>query len=474
MVVLLAYKRYITKDGKKLGPYYYHNVRDKKGKIKSVYLGTEHPDKQGKEEVVQKPHPFLSFFILVVFLAIIGGLFFVVQNRAGFLAEEIKENEPNFEVDQILIKVLIKKDEFIDKQIRIMNTGETEDDFEVKAEGLLDIVDVKEGFFKIKPGQTKIVNLNFTSVLKGQGIEQAPGVYIGKLIVSSNKFVKDIPVIVEIESKAVLFDMNLNPVAKDRRIPQGDEATIEVRLFNLESIEPVNVEMDYSVKDLAGNTIITETESVVVKTQASFFKTLKIPPNLRDGNYVFVAQAKYGSSVGTSSYLFEVIEAEDKRDFEFAGFCRDDVLCWSLSLVLILMLFSLGAYFYFYFGAYLYHKITGGFAQMVGRKIPAVKVKKVEVQEAKQDGFFRKWKARRARRRERKEERKEERRRDMEEGKVDELREKVAREKEVSKLKEEMKNLKERESIEKEGKERKEEEEKEAEKEDERWIKELR
>ena len=144
----MAYKRYITKDGKKLGPYYYHNVRDNKGKIKSVYLGTEHPDKKESREVVQKPHPFLSFFILVVFLAIIGGLFFVVQNRAGFLAEEIEENEPNFEVDQILIKVLIKKEEFIDKQIRVMNTGETEADFEVKTEGLLDIVDVKEGFFK--------------------------------------------------------------------------------------------------------------------------------------------------------------------------------------------------------------------------------------------------------------------------------------------------------------------------------------
>jgi flagellar biosynthesis GTPase FlhF len=196
----------------------------------------------------------------------------------------------------------------------------------------------------------------------------------------------------------------------------------------------VNVEMEYFVKDLDGNTIITEIESVIVKTQASFFKTLKIPPNLRTGNYVFVAQARYGTSVGTSSYLFEVVKAKEEKKFEFIGFCKDDVFCWSLSIVFVLMLFSLGAYFYFYIGAYLYHKITGGFARLKGREVPAVEVKEVKVKEEnKLKKFLRNWKRRRARRRVEREKRK-----------LKKLKEKVKRDKELLRLKKEMERLKEK------------------------------
>ena len=39
------YKKYITRKGKKTGPYYYESVRLKNGKIKTIYLG-RNPDKE--------------------------------------------------------------------------------------------------------------------------------------------------------------------------------------------------------------------------------------------------------------------------------------------------------------------------------------------------------------------------------------------------------------------------------------------
>ncbi|MBI2654523.1 hypothetical protein HYX02_07010 [Candidatus Woesearchaeota archaeon] len=347
----MAFKRYIRKHGKKLGPYYYENVRSPDGKVKTVYIGTN-PEHHPKHRI-RKP---LFFLILVLILILIlGGSLFVMQNKA-FLEKKVVLQQPDFEIDQILLKVLVKSGEFIEKQIRVMNVGGSATGIDVLAQDLDDIIKIDSPSFSIKPGQTKIVTLNFSSYLPEQKIEQQPGIYIGKFLVKSEKAAKDIPIVVEIETKNVLFDMNLNPVALERRVKQGTDTTIEVRLFNLESIESQNVDVEYFVKDMNGNTIVTESETVVVRTQASFFKTISIPKNLKPGPYVFAAQAKFGNSIGTASYLFDVVGPEE---VSFVQFCKNNVLCLGLSIATILLLFALVAYFYFFIGAYLYDKITG-------------------------------------------------------------------------------------------------------------------
>lgn len=400
----MAFKRYIRRHGKKLGPYYYENVRSNDGRVKSVYLGTNpghHPRHR-----IKKP---LFFLILIlVLILILGGSLFLLQNKS-YLIKKVKAQEPDFEIDQILLKVLIRSNEFIEKQVRIMNTGNDPAGIDVFASGLGDIVTIDSSSFIIKPGQTKIVNLKFSGVNPEQNIEQQPGIYVGKLIAKSEKAAKEVPIVVEIETKNVLFDMNLNPVAIERRVKQGADTTIEVRLFNLESIESVNVDVEYFVKDMNGNTISTETETVVAKTQASFFKTISIPKNLKPGPYVFAAIAKFGNSIGTSSYLFEVVGPEIESSF--VQFCKNSILCLGLSLTTILLLFALIAYFYFFIGAYLYEKVTGV------ATIP--KKEKIEAQATKGPGFFERFAIRigqrRKRRKKEKAEREElERRQDLE------------------------------------------------------------
>ena len=351
-MVLLAYKRYVHKKGKRHGPYYYKNVRGGDGRVRSIYLGKVTSRSKKPLEV--------TIVFLALLLIIISVLFFI-QNRNLVLSQIVAEEAAvPFEVDQILIKVLVKANEFIEKELRVMNVGDEEKSIEVDISGLSDIIDVLDNTFTIKPGQTKIVRLNFSSFDKTEGVEQVPGVYIGKIRVRTGSYEKSVPVVVEIESKNVLFDMNLNPVARDRSVLQGSSTTFEIRVFNLQSIESFNVDMDFFAKDVNGNTIISESESVVVKTQASFFKTLRIPKNLKTGNYIFVAQASLGNSIGTASYLFEVESPpEEKRFTRFLGFCRNDPLCWMLSVIVLLLMFAIGAYAYFFIGAIIYQKLFG-------------------------------------------------------------------------------------------------------------------
>jgi len=391
----LAYKRYVHKEGKRHGPYYYKNVRDENGKVKNIYLGKA--PARGKRPLE------VTIVFLVMLLIIISALFFI-QNRNLVLRKAAAEEAVvPFEVDQILIKVLVKSGEYIGKELRIMNVGDEEETIEVEVSGLSEIVDVLDSGFKIKPGQTKIVRINFSSFDDEKGIEEAPGVYIGKVLVKRDSYEREVPVIVEIESKNVLFDMNLNPVARDRSVLQGSSTTFEIRVFNLQSIDSFNIDMDFFVKDINGNTIISERESVVVKTQASFFKTLKIPENLRTGNYVFVAQASLGNSVGTASYLFAVesIEKEQKAA-KFIGFCRNDPLCWALSIIVLLLIFTIGAYAYFFIGALIYKKLFG-VRILKAKKVEAPVEMPIAAEEKKESSvaeFFRNWGARRKRARE--------------------------------------------------------------------------
>lgn len=378
------FKRYIRKHGKRLGPYYYENVRTNKGEVKSVYVGTNpmhHPRHR-----IRKP---LVFLILALALILaLGSSLFLLQNK-GYLSKKAGFHEPDFDIDQILLKVLVRSGEFIEKQLRVMYTGSEGSSIKIEVSGLEGIIKAEPSSFAIKPGQTKVISLNFSSFIPEQKIEQQPGVYVGKLIAVSEKASKEIPVVIEIETKNVLFDINLNPVAIEKRVKQGADTTIEVRLFNLQSIESANVDVDYFVKDMNGNTIQTESETVVVKTQASFFKTISVPKNLKPGPYVFAALAGFGNSVGTASYLFEVTGPEEAS---FVQFCKNSILCLGLSLTTILLLFALTAYFYFFVGAYLYEKVTGAVALPGKRKEKAeIKFKEAAEPEA---GIFEKIKNR--------------------------------------------------------------------------------
>ena len=379
----MVFKRYIKKHGKKLGPYYYHNIRGNDGKIKTVYVGTN-PGNHPKHKI-RKPLFFLILALLLIL--ILGGSLFLLQNKSVLLKQSQK-SEPDFDVDQILLKVLVKSGDYLEKQIRVMNTGNEPTSIAIEISSVSDIVSVDSASFSLKPGQTKIVALNFSSINSGQKIEQQPGIYVGKLVLKSEKSSREIPAVVEIETKDVLFDMNLNPVAIERRVRQGEDTTIEVKVFNLESIESVNVDVAYFVKDMNGNTIVTESETVVVKTQASFFKTISIPKNLKPGTYVFAAQAKFGKSVGTSSYMFEVIGPDVQRG-NFVTFCESSILCLGLSMTTVLLIIAVIAYFYFYVGAYLYETVTGK------RTLPKKKREEIIVEEApikeRKTGIFSKF-----------------------------------------------------------------------------------
>ncbi|MBW2976445.1 hypothetical protein KY347_03290, partial [Candidatus Woesearchaeota archaeon] len=268
--------------------------------------------------------------------------------------------KPPFKVDQLLLKVLIKSNESFRIPVNIMDISDGKIDVAIEPRYLSNIVSLSESSFTLEPGETKTVYVDFSSTIEEENIVYSPGAYAGSLLVNSGRFTEHIPMVVEIETQDVLFDTNLEISAKTKDIPLGGNAVIQVNLFNLKKMGLANVKMDYFVKDIMGNIIMTEQETVVVETRATFTKTISIPGNLNPGDYIFIARAGYGHSVGTSTLLFKVPPPEEEEPL-VAGlnlYCTS-YSCWAGFAVLAVSLLTLLVYLYFGIGSFLYDKIKG-------------------------------------------------------------------------------------------------------------------
>ncbi len=208
-----------------------------------------------------------------------------------------------FSIDTIFLKIALKEGESVDKIIKV----ETENvaDFKIQASGLGGLLFIKdEREFSLKGGESKTLLLEFND--KNENYK--PGVYVGKFVVSSEKKVKEVPIVVEIETKDVLFDTNLNIPLTYENIKSGEKLVVDVTVFNLEKIGMKTVKMNYAVKDFSGNTILAENENLAVETSALVTKTISLPKNIKPGNYVFIVTSEYKNTLGTSSYFFKVVE----------------------------------------------------------------------------------------------------------------------------------------------------------------------
>jgi competence protein ComGC len=86
---MMVYKRYIKRDGKNIGPYLYKSVRQKDGRIKSVYIGQPNQTAQ-KQDITLQPFLFLIallsiLLLFIIFKPLITGYF--VYNTETFSKE---------------------------------------------------------------------------------------------------------------------------------------------------------------------------------------------------------------------------------------------------------------------------------------------------------------------------------------------------------------------------------------------------
>jgi len=199
-----------------------------------------------------------------------------------------------------LIKVIIKKGDFYKSTIKVKNTGDLVEKLKINVTVLTDSVTPSEKEIEIKAGEEKEISLFFSSE------NLSEGTYTGALVFSSAGFEKRIPIIISVKSKLLLFDVTLNIPSKYKEVKPGEDVMLQVTLFNLGEVGKVDVHLNYYIKDFEGNTIASKESVVATETQASFSELLKLPGNIKEGQYVAGADARYDQSIGTASDIFYV------------------------------------------------------------------------------------------------------------------------------------------------------------------------
>jgi hypothetical protein len=238
----------------------------------------------------------------------------------------------DFEVDSLLLKVSLSEGEIVEKEIKI--SGISDSDLTLSVENLQG-VSLSERDLFLMNGESKKIPVSFDAR------DLSAGVYVGKLLISSGLDSASVPVIFEVESEDVFFDLNLDVSNKYSNVRPGDDFVVSLRIYDLANLGTSKADLEYYVRSIDGDLIVSESDSIVVSDESSISKTIALPMDIVEGTYVFSSVIKYKSSLGASSRFFDV---SNKR-FEDSGFGSLDVNL-SFVLIIILVLFLMGLIIY--------------------------------------------------------------------------------------------------------------------------------
>lgn len=252
--------------------------------------------------------------ISVIVLIVIGLVFFIFFPKV----------ESSFDVNPVLLKSVIKQGESSGVIFRVTNFGE-EKNFKIGFASPIDFILLETNNFGLDSLQSKEIGIIFNAS------KSVPGVYVNSLIVDNGLEQKQIPIILEVQTREVFFAIKLDVGLQYKVLEKTDDTFTDIKFFNLRDFETYSVNVNYVVQNLKGEIVQSEDELVIISPETAILKTMPLPDNIEFGNYVFSIVAKYDDYVSTSSYLFNVVDKKRKPGFLF------DINFFSL-IVLVLLI----------------------------------------------------------------------------------------------------------------------------------------
>ncbi len=216
----------------------------------------------------------------------------------GAVGKAIAEPTPFFEMSEKKVKVILKQSQSVEKTVTIVNYGKSELQMEI-INPFAEVSVYPENFILPAGGEQEIV------LLFNPSKDAQPEIYTGTLAVKGiwgeDQLVRNIAIVLEVESERILFDGSID-LGKKSFFP-GEELDYTVIISGL---LPGEVSAIYTVSSLEGELIFTEEEVISIKEQVSFSKSVELPDDLAPGEYVLALKMKSGESFATATELFTV------------------------------------------------------------------------------------------------------------------------------------------------------------------------
>ena len=185
------------------------------------------------------------------------------------------------------------------EELRIANTGDVKLRLDISIAGISDYLFLSDASFELEAGESKTITLNF--------IGKELGIQIGKIVIYADGIKESIPVVINVESEEILFDVKMEIPAKYRGLRVGEELSTQVTLLSMGEPKKVDVFISYMIKDSENRIISKEYETVAVEKELSFVKSFPTK-GLKPGEYVAAVEVDYAGSIAISGGLFTIEE----------------------------------------------------------------------------------------------------------------------------------------------------------------------
>jgi len=200
------------------------------------------------------------------------------------------------EPDVIKDRLRLKQNKSV--EIIIKNVAGSAVDFSLEIENLAGFAKINETKFRLNAGQSKNVSLFLTAAELGS--------HFGSLEIASENLRKSVPIVFDVQTPQVLFDVKLDIPLQYKTLATGQDLRQQLTLLNIGTVQKANVLIAYFVKDRIGRAVYSSEERMNIDRQASFLKTIPLPKNLKPGTYLSSVEVSYGDSVAVSGEIFTV------------------------------------------------------------------------------------------------------------------------------------------------------------------------
>lgn len=245
-----------------------------------------------------------------------------------------------FSLDKKIVETSLVPGESTTEKIKITNLGSTPLEISVDTSSIQSFALVKEEKFKINPGETKEIEINFFSLQTS-----IPSLKFGKIIFKAGGVQKELNLILNVKERQALFDLNVEVLPNNKEVSPGKKISTLIEMTNIGmSGTAVDVDLLLSVVDFDKKEIFTTSKNVLaVKTNLSFTEKLQLPQRMPEGTYLVVGELKYNGVTASSYDTFEVKGTYNSSFVDLVGRLASNeliliLLVISLSLIIFLII----------------------------------------------------------------------------------------------------------------------------------------
>ena len=288
-----------------------------------------------------------QLFSLVLVLVVLLFFLFAFVNSGSLADEEL------LELDHVVLKVLLHPNEVFGDSLSVKNLVARPISADVSLERLEELVTVTPPALSFYPQETKTLALDF--------LAEEEGVYAGNLLFRSDGYEKRLPVVVEVESSNIAFDIQVTLSAYNTELQPGEDALFSITIYDLNGgDQSQSVDISYMLTDFSGKVLYSEMENYAFTGQTSLVKVIALPEDLEKGSYLLAVEGKMEGNVATSSYLLKV--SKHGVLGSVSKVCSvSSYFCALSMLIVFLLVFFVGATLYLTFGAQIRqakHRVT--------------------------------------------------------------------------------------------------------------------